>query len=348
MKDAVTITQFGKTPAGHRVNLFTLTNCNNLVAKIASYGTIITELCVPDHLGNLGNVVLGFDSLKQYLAGHPYFGCTAGRVANRIAKGRFKLNGKNFKLAVNNGPNHLHGGIRGFDKVVWAAEIQQGKEASVKFTYTSPDGDEGYPGNLAVTVVMTLTNTDELRIDYLATADRDTPVNLTNHSYFNLAGGGNVLGHELKIAAKYFTPVDANLIPTGRIAPVIGTPLNFTKSKPIGADLRRLTERPIGYDHNFVLTGGGRNLAPCATVFDPTSGRVMEMLTTQPGVQLYTGNYLDGTLQGHGGIYYTQHGGFCLETQHFPDSVNQSKFPSIILRPGQIYRQTTVHKFSTR
>ena len=302
MKAKVTKSPFGKLPDGRRVDLFTLTNAHGLVTKITNYGTIITELHVPNRRGQLGNVVLGFDNLKQYLAGHPYFGCTAGRVANRIAKGRFTLDGKTCKLAINNGPNHLHGGIVGFDKAVWAAEILPGKQAAVRFTHTSPDGDEGYPGNLAVTVVMTLTNTDELRIDYSATTDKATPVNLTNHSYFNLAGGGNVLGHELKIAAKHYTPVDAIRIPTGKIASVAGTPLDFTKPKPIGQDFARLAERPIGYDHNFALNGGGRKLAPCATVFEPATGRVMEVLTTEPGVQLYTANWFDGTLRGHGGI----------------------------------------------
>lgn len=348
MKAKATRTLFGKTPTGQRVDLFTLTNARGLVSKITNYGTIITELHVPDRRGRLGNVVLGFDNLAQYVNGHPYFGATAGRVANRIAKGRFQLDGKTYRLAVNNGPNHLHGGRKGFDKVVWAAEILPGQEAAVKFTHTSADGDEGYPGNLAVTVVMTLTRADELRIDYTATTDKATPVNLTNHSYFNLAGGGNILGHELKLAAKAYTPLDAHSIPTGKIASVAGTALDFTKSKPIGRDFARLTERPIGYDHNFVLNGGGKKLAPCATAYEPSTGRVMQVFTTEPGVQLYTANWFDGTLRGHGGRYFTQHSGFCLETQHFPDSVNQPKFPSVILRPGQTYRQTTVHKFSTR
>ena len=348
MKATVTKKPFGKTATGQRVDLFTLTNTHGLVAKLTNYGTIITELHAPDRRGRLGNVVLGFDNLKQYLAGHPYFGCTAGRVANRTAKGRFQLDGKTYKLAVNNGPNHLHGGIVGFDKVVWNAEILPGKESAVKFTHTSPDGDEGYPGNLAVTVVMTLTNADELRIDYAATTDKATPVNLTNHSYFNLAGGGNILGQELKIAAKFYTPVDATSIPIGKIAPVAGTPFDFTKPKFIGKNFAQLSEKPVGYDHNFVLNGGGKTLAPCATAYEPTTGRVMEVLTTEPGVQFYTGNYLDGTLCGHGGIYYTQHGGFCLETQHYPDSLNRPKFPSVILRPGRTYLQTTIHKFSTR
>jgi aldose 1-epimerase len=330
------------------VDLYTLTNARGLTAKITNYGTIITELRVPDRRGRLGNVVLGFDNLKQYIEGHPYFGCTAGRVANRIARGRFKLDGKSYKLAVNNGPNHLHGGLGGFDKAVWGAEMLSGWEAAVKFSHMSPHGDEGYPGNLAVAVMITLTNAGELRIDYVATTDRATPVNLTNHSYFNLAGCGNVLGHELKIAASHYTPVDETSIPTGKIAPVAGTPLDFTRSRPIGAGFSRLTGKPIGYDHNFVLNSGGGRLAPCATVYEPATGRVMEVLTTQPGVQFYSGNWLNGTWRGHDGIYYTQHSGFCLETQHFPDSVNRPKFPSIILRPGRTYLQTTIYKFSTR
>jgi len=348
MKASVTKSLFGKAPGGGRVDLFTLTNARGWFARIASYGTILTELQVPDRRGRLGNVVLGFDNLKQYLAGHPYFGCTAGRVANRTARGRFRLDGKTYKLCANSAPHHLHGGTLGFDKAVWAAEILPGPEAAVKFTHASPDGDEGYPGNLDVAVVMTLTNNGELRIDYTATTDRPTPVNLTNHSYFNLAGSGNVLGHELKVAAKFYTPADAGQIPTGRIAPVAGTPLDFSKSRPIGARFAELTALPIGYDHNFVINGGGKKLAPCATVFDPVTGRVLEVLTTEPGVQVYTGNFLDGTSRGHGGIYYTQHSGICLEAQHFPDSPNHPEFPSVILRPGQTYRQTSVHRFSTR
>jgi aldose 1-epimerase len=251
-------------------------------------------------------------------------------------------------LAVNNGPHHLHGGAKGFDKVVWSAKIVNGREAAVVFTYLSRDGEEGYPGNLDVTVLMTLTNDDELRIDYTATTDRATPVNLTNHSYFNLASGGNVLGHELKVAAKAYIPVDATSIPISKQVPVAGTPFDFTKRKKIGRDWARLTGKPIGYDHNFVLNSGGQRLAACATVYERTSGRVMEVRTTEPGVQVYTGNWLDGTQCGHGGIYYNQHSGLCLEAQHFPDSLHHSKFPSVILRPGQNYTQTTTYKFTTR
>jgi len=349
MRATVTKKLFGKTPSGKRVDLFTLTNKQGLCAKITNYGTIITELRVPDRQGRLGNIVLGFDNLRQYLGGNPsYLGCTVGRVANRTAKGRFQLDGKKYKLAANNGPHHLHGGARGFDKVVWSAEIVKGKEAAVAFTYLSRNGEEGYPGNLDVTVLMTLTNGDELRIDYTATTDRATPVNLTNHSYFNLAGGGNVLDHELQLAANAYTPVDATSIPTGKLVPVVGTPFDFTRRKPIGRDFTRLTGKPIGYDHNFVLNGQGQRLKAFATVYESTTGRVMEARTTEPGVQVYTGNWLDGTQCGHGGNYYTQHSGLCLETQHFPDSLHHPRFPSIILRPGQTYTQTTIYKFSTR
>ena len=349
MKATVTKKLFGQTPAGKRVDLFTLTNAQGLSAKITNYGTIITELWVPDREGRLGNIVLGFDNLRQYLAGNPsYLGCTVGRVANRTARGRFQLDGKKYKLAVNNGPHHLHGGLRGFDKVVWSAEIVKGREAALAFTYLSRHGEEGYPGNLDVTVLMTLTNGDELRIGYTATTDRATPLNLTNHSYFNLAGGGNVLGHELKVAAKAYIPVDATSIPTGKQVSVAGTAFDFTKRKAIGLDFARLTGKPIGYDQNFVLKGGGQRLAACATVYDRTSGRVMEVRTTEPGVQVYTGNWLDGTQCGHSGIYYTQHSGLCLETQHFPDSLHHPRFPSIILRPGQTFTTTTTYKFSAR
>lgn len=347
MKSSVQKTAFGRIPGGV-VSLFTLTNANGVVAKITNYGTIITELHVPDREGEMGDVVLGFDNLAQYLKGHPYFGATCGRVANRIAKGRFKLDGKTFKLAVNDGKNHLHGGIKGLDKVLWKAEPLAGKEAAIRFSHTSPDGEEGYPGNLAISVIMTLTDDDELRIDYSATTDKSTPINLTNHSYFNLACGGNILGHELKLAAKRCTPVDDELIPTGEIAPVKGTPMDFTKAVPIGSRFAQLTCKPIGYDNNFVIDGVPGKLTLAASVYDPTSGRAMDVLTTEPGVQLYTSNFLDGTLKGKGGVYYSQHSAFCLETQHFPDSVNQPDFPSIVLQPGGVYQSTTIFRFSTR
>ena len=346
MNTPLTKSPFGAMPDGTPVHLFTLTNGQGLVAKITNYGTIITELRVPDRHGRLGDVVLGFDNLAQYLQGHPCFGCTVGRVANRIAKGRFTLDGQTCALAINDGPNHLHGGLMGFDKSVWNAEPLAG--AAVKFTHTSPDGDEGYPGNLAVTVAMTLTDDNALRLDYTATTDRATPVNLTNHSYFNLAGSGDILGHELTLTADRYTPADATLIPTGEIKPVRGTPLDFTEPTPIGARFSQLQTGPTGYDHNYVLNSGGGRLALAARVVEPKSGRLMEVHTTEPGVQFYTGNFLDGTLIGKGGVVYRQHAGFCLETQHFPDAVNQPQFPSVILRPGQTYRQTTIHQFSTQ
>jgi len=268
-------------PDGTEVDLYALTNANGLIAKITNFGTIITELYVPDRTGKLADVVLGFDNLEQYLKGHPYFGCTVGRVANRIGSGQFVLDGETYKLAINNGPNHLHGGIKGFDRVVWKAEPQPG--AAVKFSYTSADGEEGYPGRLQVTVAMTLTHANELRIDYTAITDKPTPVNLTNHSYFNLAGEGDVLNHELTILADYFTPSDANSLPTGEIKSVKGTPTDFTMSKPIGSRFAQIKREPVGYDNNFVLNSGGKKLALAARVYEPQTGRVLELLTTEPG-----------------------------------------------------------------
>lgn len=345
MKASCVKSPFGRTPAGEAVHLFTLTNRHGLVAKVASYGTILTELLVPDRQGRLGDVVLGFDNLDAYLKGHPYFGCTTGRVANRIAHGRFTLEGKTYSLAVNNGPNHLHGGLKGFDKVVWKARPLPG--AAVAFRHTSPDGEEGYPGALATTVVVALTDENALRIDYTARTDAPTILNLTNHSYFNLAGRGTIHRHKLTLAADFYTPPDADSIPTGEILRAQGTPLDFTKPAALGARFDELATKPVGYDHNFVLRGGGRDLAFAARVEEPRSGRVMEVWTTEPGVQLYTANWLDGSLIGKGGTAYVQHAGLCLETQHFPDSINQPHFPTVILRPGQTWRSTTVHRFST-
>lgn len=348
MKATIAKSLFGKLPSDKPVGLFTLTNANGLVAKITNYGTILTELRVPDRKGRLADVVLGFDNMGQYLKGHPYFGCTAGRVANRIAGGKFMLDGKAYSLAVNNGPNALHGGLVGFDKVLWKATPLEG--AAVKFDYTSADGEEGYPGKLSVTVVMKLTDADEWLIDYTATTNKPAPVNLTNHSYFNLAGSGDIKSHKLTIAADFYTPTDATLIPTGEIRPVKGTALDFTRPAAIGTRFAKLGGKPQGYDHNFVLRGDATNSgkpALCARVVEPKSGRVMEVFTTEPGVQLYTANWLDGSLTGKGGFVYQQHTGFCLETQHFPNSVNIPHFPSTILRPGETYRQTTIHRFST-
>jgi len=348
MKAHVTRSCFGQMPDGTEVSLFTLTNRHGCVAKITNYGTIITELHVPDRDGKLGDVVLGFDNLAQYLKGHPHFGCTTGRVANRIAKGEFSLDGKTYKLELNNGPNHLHGGPRGFDKVLWKARPLKG--AMVRFDYTSPDGDQGFPGEVAVQVVMSLTDANELVLDYTATTNKATPINLTNHSYFNLAGSGDIKRHKLQLAADFFTPTDATQIPTGEIRPVKGTPLDFTEPTAIGARFAKLGGRPRGYDHNFVLRGDVVNSgqpAFAARVVEPKSGRVLELLTTEPGVQLYTANWLDGSLTGKGGIVYRQHAGFCLEAEHFPNSINIPHFPSTVLRPSQVYRQTTVHRFTT-
>jgi len=340
---------WGKTLEGALVKRFTLANSNGMAARITNYGAILTELQVPDQHGKPGNVVLGFDSLESYLKGHPFFGAIAGRVANRIARAEFTLDGQQYILAANNGPNHLHGGKKGFDKVVWQAKPlpSNKRESSLQLTYLSPDGEEGYPGNLSATVTYSLTDDNELRLDYTATTDKATPVNLTNHSYFNLSGAGDILGHELTLAADHYTPVDDLLIPTGEIASVKNTPLDFTQPTLIGARIAQLKPRPGGYDHNFVVNGVGNSLALAARVRDPNSGRVLEVHTTEPGVQLYTGNFLDGSLTGSGGFSCVQHSGFCLETQHFPDAVHHPNFPSIILRPGQTYKTTTVFKFST-
>jgi aldose 1-epimerase len=343
VKAGVEKAEFGKLPDGAAVDIYTLTNAHGLVAKVMTYGATLTELHVPDKNGAMGDVVLGFDNLDQYVKGCPYFGATVGRVANRIAKGKFTLDGKEYTLAVNNGPNSLHGGLKGFDKVVWKAEIvKSGDGPSVKFSYLSPDGEEGYPGNLNVTVVYTLTNKNGLRLDYAATTDKDTPVNLTNHSYFNLAGKGPVLDHVVMINADRFTPVDDTQIPTGEIKEVKGTPMDFTTPHPIGEQMNEVPGDPKGYDHNYVLNGGHLT----ARVTEPTTGRVLEMHTTEPGVQFYTSNFLDGTLTGIGGVTYDIHTAFCLEAQHYPDSVNHPQFPSVILKPGKTYRQRTEYDFS--
>jgi len=341
---------WGKTPEGLVVQLFTLANRHGMVAKVTSYGAILTELRVPDRSGRAANVVLGFDNLDRYVKGHPAFGSTVGRFANRIGRARFRLDGVEYPLAANSGAHHIHGGRKGFDKQVWAARVLPASEgrASVEFSYVSPDGEEGYPGNLKVTVTYTLTDRNELRIDYGATTDKPTVVNLTNHSYFNLAGAGDVLGQELWINADRYTPADAELIPTGDVASVKGTPLDFTQPEKIGARIAQLKPQPNGYDHNYVINGEAGTLRLAARAHDPGSGRVLEVSTTQPGVQLYTGNWLDGKIQGVDGVLYPQHGGFCLETQHYPDSPNKPSVPSTVLRPGQTFASTTVFRFSVR
>ena len=340
--------RFGQAD-GQAVELYTLTNKNGLVAKLITYGACLTELHVPDKNGNLSDVVLGFDSLAPYLKEHPYFGVTIGRVANRIAKGQFSLDGKEYTLATNDGPNHHHGGHKGLDKRIWdASEATDDGAPAVRFAYVSPDGEESYPGNLSIAVTYTLTNDDELRIDYQATTDEPTPVNLTHHSYFNLAGAGRgaILDHELQIAADHYTPVYDTGIPTGDIASVKGTVMDFTEPMEIGTRIDRLTGDPRGYDHNYCLNSRAGLLALAARLRDPKSGRVMEILTTEPGIQLYTGNHLDGSLTGKEGKVYDKHAGLCLETQHYPDSIHHDDFPSTVLRPGETYTHTTVHRFS--
>ena len=343
---------FGTTAEGKAVDIYTLSNAHGVEARVITYGGILVSLRVPDKNGHLDDVVLGFDSFEGYSKPGPYFGAICGRYANRIAAGKFSVDGKEYTLAKNNGSNSLHGGLKGFDKVVWQAEqFQQQEGVGVILTYTSPDGEEGFPGNLKVKVTYTLTDRNELTLDYQATTDKATPVNLTNHSYFNLAGAGkgDILGQVVMLNADHFTPVDNTLIPTGKIESVKGTPLDFTKPTAIGARINDQNEQLKlggGYDHNFVINRKGEGLTLAARVVEPTSGRVLEVDTTEPGVQLYTGNFLDGTLRGKNGITYQHRYGFCLETQHYPDSPNQPDFPSTILRPGQIYRTRTAFKFS--
>jgi aldose 1-epimerase len=346
---SITRAPFGATDDGAPVELFTLTNAHGVEVRAITYGGIIVSLRTPDRDGVLGDIVLGFDELEPYLAGTPYFGAIIGRYGNRIGGGTFTLDGETFALAQNDGENHLHGGIQGFDKVVWAGEpFQNDTAVGVVLAYTSPDGEEGYPGTLDVEVTYTLTDADELVVDYRATTDAPTPVNLTQHSYFNLAGRGGILDHELMIAASAYTPVDSTLIPTGEIASVEGTPFDFRAATTIGARIE--ADHPqirngLGYDHNLVLDRAGPGLALAARVRERTSGRTLEILTEEPGLQFYSGNFLDGSIAGKGGQLYEHRGGFCLETQHYPDSPNQPSFPSTILRPGEEYRTRTVMAF---
>ena len=342
---------FGKLPDGRPVERFTLTNAKGMEIRAITYGGIIQSLKVPGRDGAMADVVLGFDSLDGYLTDHPFFGAIIGRYGNRIAKGQFTLDGHTATLATNNGPNHLHGGNKGFDKQLWSAEPVAGKNAVV-FTRTSPDGEEGYPGTLKVRVTYTLTDANALVVDYEATTDKATPVNLTQHSYFNLAGegSGDILGHQLMITADRYTPVDDTLIPTGELAPAQGTPFDFRTPTPIGARINQdnvQLKNGKGYDHNWVLTrkGDGRSLA--ARVVEAKSGRTLEITTTEPGLQFYSGNFLDGTIKGKAGHVYALRNGFCLETQHFPDSPNKPNFPSTILRPGQKYTSQTVFTFGS-
>ncbi len=339
---------FGTTEDGVAVDIFTLANKSGMTLKVTTFGATITEIIFPDKNGIPANVVLGFDNIAQYEGKqNPYFGCVVGRFANRIARGEFTIDGKTYTLPINNGPNTLHGGLKGLSKRLWTGKFNDTSDApSVTLTYVSKDAEEGFPGNLTTKVTYTLTNDNAVNIDYSATTDKATVINLTNHSYFNLAGAGSgdVLSHELMIAADSFTPVDEHLIPTGEIASVKGSALDFTKQTTIGS---RIAEVKGGYDHNFVLSEKPRPLALAACTRDPKSGRTMEVWTTEPGVQLYTSNHMDGSIRGNGGTY-GPHGAVCLETQHFPDSVHQPSFPSTELRPGQEFKSTTVYKFFNR
>ena len=342
---------FGQTADGKAVELYTLTNANGMEVAITTYGGIVVSLTAPDREDKYADVVLGFDNLDGYLAGHPYFGALIGRYGNRIGKGKFILDGKEYTLATNNNENHLHGGVVGFDKKVWRARGAVNQTGvSLTLNCVSADGEEGYPGKLEVQVVYTLTNDDELKIAYKATTDKATPVNLTNHSYFNLAGqgSGDILSHELTVNSERFTPVDKGLIPTGELKSVEGTPFDFRKPTAIGARIGvedEQLEYGGGYDHNFVLNNDGEQMTLAASVYEPKTGRVMEVYTAEPGVQFYCGNFLDGSKVGKDGKVYNFRNGFCLETQHFPDSPNKPDFPSTILEPGDEYKTTTVYKF---
>ena len=348
----ITKTSFGKTAAGENVDLYTLKNIHGMEARITNYGGIVVSLTAPDRNRAYADVVLGFNDLENYLTKNdPYLGAIIGRYGNRIARGRFKLNGVEHKLAVNNGENHLHGGIKGFDKVVWTGrEMKTPNGPAVVLSYLSKDGEEGYPGNLRVRVTYTLTNKNELRIDYSATTDKATVINLTHHSYFNLLGegNGNILDHRVTINGDRFLPTDAGSIPTGELAKVAGTPFDFLKPTAIGARIEQDHEQlkfGNGYDHTWVINGRPGTLRHAATVTEPSQGRVMEVWTTEPGVQFYTGNFLDGSLTGKSGKPYPRRSGFCLETQHYPDSPNQPSFPTTTLRRGATYRSTTIYRF---
>ena len=339
--------KFGQTNEGVSVDLFTLTNDNGLTVKITNYGGIVTSMFVPDKMGNYEDVVLGFDNLQNYLDGHPYFGSLIGRYANRIAKGMFELKGVLYYLAANNGENHLHGGNRGFDKVVWDSEpFVEENEVGLNLSYLSKDMEEGYPGNLNVKVTYRLTNENQLIIDYFAETDKACPVNLTHHSYFNLtAGKENILNHKVMINANSYVGIDNNLIPTGQIRDLIGTEMDFTLPKIIGS---RIDMVDGGYDHCYIINKNPDDMSLIARVHEETSGRIMEVYSTEPGVQFYSGNFLDGSIKGKNGIMYEKHFGFCLETQHFPDSPNQKDFPSTILYPGESYTYSTIYEFSVK
>lgn len=336
---------FGHTPEGEEVYIFTLRNINGVTVNIINYGGIVTSVLVPDRYGEFDDIVLGFERLADYLGDHPHFGALVGRYANRISNARFELDGEVFQLAANNGNNHLHGGLRGIDKVLWDYEIIDiDKLPALKLSCFSPHGEEGYPGNLNIIVTYSLNDLNEFKIEYEAKTDKSTPVNLSHHGYFNLTGGKkSVLGHELMINASFYTGIDDEFIPTGEILKVDGSALDFRKRKPVGRDIHEIQS---GYDHNYVLkTSNNGLLKNAALIYEPDSGRFMEVLTTHPGIQLYTGNFLDGTITGKGGVVYHKHHGLCLETQHFPDSPNKPSFPDTILRPGRSYSHTTIFRF---
>ena len=346
----ITSRQFGITPNGEEVQLFSFTNDRGMEVSVTNYGGIITAIKVPDRNGTIEDVVLGHDSLEGYLNKSRYFGALIGRFANRIGRGRFYLNGNAYALTQNNGENHLHGGSKGFDKVIWQpTKVNSANAVGLELRYLSRDGEEGYPGNLQATVTYLLGNRNDLRIDYFATTDKDTIVNLTNHSYFNLAACGTVLDHELTINAEAFTPVREGLVPTGAVTSVIGTPMDFTQATRIGAHVNEKYEQLVvagGYDHNFVLRGDVNCMKDAARIYEPSGGRVLEVSTTQPGLQFYSGNFLDGSIVGKCGRVYIKHSGCCFEPQHFPDSPNQPSFPSTVLKAGEQYHHTTVFKFS--
>ncbi len=346
-------TAFGALPDGSEADLYILKNANGMEVRITNYGGIITHWTAPDKNGKYADVVLGCDSLSGYLKGVPYFGALVGRYGNRIANGKFTLDGKEYTLAKNNGPNALHGGIKGFDKVLWQATTVDGEEPQLKLRYVSADGEEGFPGTLTTEVTYTLQKDNALSIDYSATTDKPTVLALTNHTYFNLTADMTkpVLDHEVEIKADRFLPVDKTLIPTGVLEPVTGTPFDFTKAKTIGAEINAEHQQIKfggGYDHCWVFTDSSNSLKQVASVYEPSTGRVMEVSTTEPAVQFYTGNFLDGSNIGKGGVSYARRTGFCLETEHYPDSPNQPKFPSTVLRPGETYKSTTVYRFSSR
>jgi aldose 1-epimerase len=338
------------------IQLYTLKNPSGMTVKVTNYGAIITSIVVPDRTGKMADVALGYQQVEDYMnaVDKPYFGAVVGRYGNRIAKGKFTVDGQSYSLAVNNGPNHLHGGVIGFDKVVWDVKTSATQNA-LTLTYRSKDREEGYPGNLDVSVTYTLKADNSLQVDYSATTDKTTPVNVTQHTYFNLKGEGEgtILDHELMLNAKQYTPVDEGLIPTGEMPSVMGTPFDFTTAKSIGRDIGQSHEQlkfGLGYDHNFVLDKAGdpKGLTLAARVYEPTTGRVLEIKTTEPGIQFYCGNFLDGRLIGKSGKTYIHRGGFCLETQHYPDSPNQPNFPSCLLKVGDTYRSTTTFQFTTK